>query len=379
MRALIAPDKFKGSLSAIDAATAIAAGFERGWPECQLVICPLADGGEGTLEVLVRSTGGREMEVEVTGPLGETRKARLGILGEGDTAVVEMAQASGLELVPPDMRDARMTTTRGTGDLVRAALDSGIRKIIVGIGGSATNDGGAGMATALGARFLDAGGRELPPGGAALKDLQRVDLSGLDPRIKQTEIVVASDVINTLCGDEGASRVFAPQKGAGPQDVELLEACMSRLDEVCAECLDLRLAQAPGAGAAGGLGFGLMAFLGARIRPGIDVVMEYTRFESKLGGCGLVVTGEGKLDSQTALGKTVLGVGRVAGQRGIPVLGLAGAVEEGAEVLHDLGISCILSISPGPISLEQSQKEAGRLLEKRAREVASLLKSLASG
>ncbi len=376
MRIVIAPDKFKGSLASREAAGAMARGFSAGWPGAELITCPLADGGEGTLEVLVHATGGRTVEREVTGPLGEPRRALLGILDDGRTAVVEMAAASGLVLVPPDKRDPRYTTTIGTGDLIRAALDMGMRRIIVGIGGSATNDGGAGMASALGVRFLDDYGDVLSPGAIYLNNLESMDLSGLDPRVLKTEIVVASDVTNPLLGDAGASRVYGPQKGASEYDVELLESGLARLAEVVSSTLLPGLENKPGAGAAGGLGFGLMAFLGAEIRPGIEVVAEAVGFEEKLSGCGLAVTGEGRLDAQTAYGKTVTGVARSARRHGIPVLALAGEVAEGAEALRELGVTAMLGIARGPMGLEESIRRAGSLLERASREIASLLRQL---
>lgn len=377
MRILVCPDKFKGSLTAREACEAIMRGISEGWPEAETVACPLADGGEGTLEVLVAATRGRVVPVEVTGPLGERREAPLGITGDGKTAVVEMAAACGLELVPSEKRDPGATTTRGTGDLIRAALDLGLRRIIVGIGGSATNDGGAGMASALGARFLDGEGNELPPGGRELLRLAHIDLSTLDPRAREADIVVASDVDNPLLGPQGAARVYAPQKGAGPHDVEVLERALARLAEVASACVAPGLEDAPGAGAAGGLGFGLAAFLGARLRPGIEVVMEALGFDELLGSCRLAVTGEGRLDGQTAHGKTVCGVARKARESGIPVLALGGEVAEGADALHALGVSAILGICYGPLSREDCMARAGSMLRRVARETAGLLRALA--
>lgn len=376
MRVLIASDKFKGSLNASEVSECIARGFSCAWPEAELTLCPLADGGEGTMELLVRATGGRTVVCEVTGPLGEKRRAPLGILGDGTTAVVEMAAASGLALVPRDSRDPLVTTTAGTGDLIRCALDAGLRRVIVGIGGSATNDGGAGMAAALGARFLDSSGADLPPGGGALAGLATLDLSSLDPRLGEAEIIVASDVANPLLGEEGASRVYGPQKGADTEAVERLERGLSRLAEAVESALGSSFAELPGAGAAGGLGFGLMAFLGAEVRPGIEVVMEAVGFEEKLAGRDLVITGEGRLDAQTAYGKTVTGVARAAARRGIPVLALGGEVAEGAEKLRELGVTALMGIARGPMSLEESMSGAGRLLEACARELASLLRAM---
>jgi glycerate kinase len=374
MRILIAPDKFKGSLDASEAAGAIARGFTEGWPEAELLTCPLADGGEGTMELLISATGGKTLTCEVTGPLGERRQASLGILGDGKTAMVEMAAASGLALVPPEKRDPRYTTSAGTGDLIRRALDEGLRRVIVGIGGSATNDGGAGMAAALGVRFLDENGEDLPHGAIYLNNLETMDLSGLDPRIRETTVLVASDVTNPLLGERGASHVYGPQKGASEYDVRLLETALARLSEVTSRQVTPGYESKPGAGAAGGLGFGLMAFTGAAVLPGIDVVMKAVGFERKLAGCGLVITGEGRLDAQTAYGKTVTGVARVASSHGIPVLALAGEVAEGAEQLHELGVTALLGIARGPMSLEESMRRAGELLESACRELASLLK-----
>lgn len=387
MRVLVCPDKFKGSLTASQAAEAIAAGFLEGWPEAECVLCPLADGGEGTLDVLVKATGGRLVEMEVTGPLGEKRRAPLGLCGDGKTAVVEMAAASGLQLIPPERRDPMNTTTAGTGDLIRGALDLGATRIIVGIGGSGTNDGGTGMASALGARFLDGKGKELPPGGGYLHRLKSIDLSGLDPRLREVEIVVASDVDNPLLGPEGASRVYAPQKGAGPEEVEALERGLARLAEVASAQVPMPCRPAeptpgagpaglPGAGAAGGLGFGLAVFLGAEIRPGIDVVMEAVGFEELLSAARLVMTGEGRLDAQTARGKTVNGVARRAADRGIPVLALAGELAPGAEKLHESGVTAMFSTAGGPLSLEDSLRQAHRLLAATSREIAMLIRVL---
>ncbi|MGQ9703681.1 MAG: glycerate kinase [Actinomycetota bacterium] len=388
MRVLVCPDKFKGSLTASQAAEAIARGFSEGWPEAECLLCPLADGGEGTLEVLVRATGGRLEEMEVTGPLGERRKAFLGICGDGRTAVVEMAAASGLELIPPERRNPLRTTTAGTGDLIRGALDLGHRRIIVGIGGSGTNDGGTGMASALGARFLDQEGNELPPGGGELHRLERIDLSGLDTRALEAEIIVASDVDNPLLGPEGASRLYGPQKGASPEDVELLERGLTRLAEVASKLPSnplrngkavngLEAASIPGAGAAGGLGFGLVAFLGADIRPGIEVVMEAVGFKDLLSRCRLVITGEGRLDAQTAHGKTVNGVARQARGRGIPVLALAGELAPGAEELRRGGVTAMFSVAEGPLTREDSLRQAYRLLARTSCELARLLRAYA--
>jgi len=356
----------------------MAKGLRAGWPEAVLITCPLADGGEGTIELLVAATGGKTTECEVTGPLGERRLAPLGILGDGRTAAVEMAAASGLALVPAEKRDPRYTTTAGTGDLIRCALDAGMRRIVVGIGGSATNDGGAGMAASLGVRFLDESGEDLPHGAIYLNNLEAIDMTGLDPRIREAAIVVASDVTNPLLGERGASHVYGPQKGASGYDVELLESALARLAEVASRHTGPGYEQKPGAGAAGGLGFGLMAFLGADLRAGIEVVMSAVGFERKIAGCGLVLTGEGRLDAQTAYGKTVTGVARAAQRHGIPVLALGGDVTEGTEKLRELGVTATLGIARGPLSVEESIRGTRELLEINSRELGYLLQRLLS-
>ncbi len=279
MRVLVAPDSFKGSAAALAVAQAMARGVRAVFPEAEVLPVPIADGGEGTVEALVVATGGALREATVTGPLGQPVVARWGVLGDGETAVVEMAAASGLPLVPRERLDPRRTTTRGTGELMRAALDAGSRKLVVGIGGSATNDGGTGMARALGARFLGPDGAELPEGGAALARLDRVDLSGLDPRLAGAELLVACDVDNPLTGPRGASAVYGPQKGATPEMVRELDAALCRFAERAREATGRDVAGRPGAGAAGGLGAGLLFFTPARLRPGVEIVLEATGFE----------------------------------------------------------------------------------------------------
>ena len=279
MRVVIAPDSFKGSLSAQAAAEAMARGVETVFPDAELRLVPIADGGEGTVDALVSATGGKLLETQVAGPLGEPVLARWGVLGDGVTAVIEMAAASGLSLVPAARRDPRLTSTRGTGELLRAALDAGLRRLVVGIGGSATSDGGAGMARALGIRFLDPAGRELPEGGAALARLERIDLGGTDPRLAGAEILVACDVDNPLTGPRGAAAVYGPQKGATREAVAALELALERYARVGAIATGRDVASIPGAGAAGGLGAGLLLFTQARLRPGVEIVLEATRFD----------------------------------------------------------------------------------------------------
>src|SRR5690606_515448 len=291
-----------------EVAAAIAAGVRKVWPDARIDCVPLADGGEGTVEALVEATGGRFVQARVTGPLGEPVEAVYGLLGDGETAVIEMAAASGLPLVPPDRRDPARATTRGTGELIRAALDRGCRRLIIGIGGSATNDGGAGMAQALGVSFRGRHGRVLPLGGLALRELEAIDLSGLDPRIRETEIVAACDVDNPLYGPRGASAVYGPQKGATPELVEALDQALRRYAEVLYRDLGIDVQAIPGSGAAGGLGAGLVALLGAQLKPGIELVLEALDFRRRLEGADLVIAAEGGVDRQTAFGKAPSGV-----------------------------------------------------------------------
>ncbi|QIA26867.1 glycerate kinase [Thermaerobacter sp. PB12/4term] len=374
-RVLVAPDSFKGSLTAEEAAAAMARGVARGWPGAAATQLPLADGGEGTAAVLVRATGGRWIRRRVTGPLGEPVEARWGLLGDGQTAVVEMAAASGLLLVPPGKRRPLEATTTGTGELIRDALDYGCRRLLVAIGGSATTDGGTGMLAALGARFLDGAGRPLPPGGGALTRLERIDLSGLDPRLRQVTIEVACDVDNPLTGPRGAARVYAPQKGATPEQVEILEAGLARLAGVAARTLGHDRRDEPGAGAAGGLGFALIAFLGARLRPGAELVMDAAGFDRHLEAVDLVLTGEGRTDAQTLAGKLVARVAARARRHGRPVVVISGAVDPEVEpALKERGIAALLAATPGPMPVRQAIAQAARNVEAAAARALALLR-----
>ena len=324
MLVLAAPDKFRGTLSSAEAAAAIAAGWRRARPDDEVDQVPLADGGEGTLEALVAALGGGVLPETVTGPLGEPVGAEYGVADDGRIGVVEMARASGLGLVPEGRRDPLHATTRGTGELILAATRHSPERVVVCIGGSATTDGGAGMAQALGVRLLDAHGRDIGPGGAALSELDRIDTSNLAPEVHDLPFLVASDVDNPLTGPNGAAAVYGPQKGASAEDVAVLDEALVHYADVLARDLGADVAGRPGSGAAGGLGAGLMAFLGAELRPGIDVVLEAVRFDERLAAAGLVVTGEGKLDEQSFHGKTVAGVQRAASARGVPLLVVAG-------------------------------------------------------
>lgn len=366
MKVVIAPDKFKGSLSAPEAARAMARGVAGACPTATLDLVPMADGGEGTVEALVAATGGTFREATVTGPLGAAVVARFGLLGDGATAALEMASASGLVLVPHDRRDPLRASTRGTGELLLAALDLGASSIILGIGGSATNDGGAGLAQALGARLLDAQGEELPPGGAALARLDRIDASALDPRSARTSIRVACDVANPLCGPAGASAVYGPQKGATPEMVARLDAALAHYARVVARDLGRDVAGLPGAGAAGGLGAGLVAFAGGVLTPGIDLVIAAVGLADRLRGADLCLTGEGALDASSAFGKTAVGVARLSRSLGVPCLALAGSIGDGAEAVLDEGIDAYASIAPGPGPLDEAIAGAAARLGRAA-------------
>lgn len=373
MRVVIAPQEFKGSLTAAQAAVAMAEGVRRVLPKAELDLVPMADGGPGTVEAMVAARGGRLMRAPAHDPLGRPLEAAWGLLDE-ETAVIEMAAAAGLSLLREEERDPRLTTTYGVGDLIRAALDAGCRRLIVGIGGSATNDGGAGLAQALGARLLDEKGGELPSGGAALARLARIDASGLDPRLRECRVLVASDVGNPLVGPEGASAVYGPQKGATPTMVEELDAALRRYAQVVERDLGLRVAQAPGAGAAGGLGAGLMAFLGAEMRSGFALVAEVVGLRERLQGAHLVLTGEGRLDAQTAYGKTALGVARLAKEGGAPVVvAVVGGLGEGWRRALEEGIDAVVSIAPGPLTLAEAMADAATLVADAAEQAVRLV------
>jgi glycerate kinase len=338
----------------------------RVFPDGEVCKVPIADGGEGTVAALVTATGGRLCRSAVTGPMGEGIEAEWGVLGDGKTAVIEMAAASGLPLVPQDRRDPRLATTRGTGELIRAALDTGLRKIVIGIGGSATNDGGSGMARALGVRFLDAAGRPLPDGGAALADLDRIDLSGLDARLLETEITVACDVDNPLCGPRGASAVFGPQKGATPEMVAELDAALAHYADRAAEGSGRNVAEVPGAGAAGGLGAGLMFFTPAQLKPGVEIVLDVVGFADLVSKAAFVITGEGRTDFQTAFGKAPVGVAKVAKRFDVPVFCLSGSLGEGADDVLAHGIDAVVSICDRPMAMEACMSGAAGLIEAAA-------------
>ena len=374
MKIVIAPQGFKGNLTALEVARAIEKGVKRIVPEAITTIKPMADGGEGTVQALVDATGGEIVITEVTDPLNGRVNAHWGILSDTLTAVIEMASASGLPLVSPPKRNPLVTTTYGTGELIRAALDHGCRKLIIGIGGSATNDGGAGMAQALGTKLLDADGKELPFGGAALARLEHIDVSRLDPRLADFEVTLASDVNNPLCGPRGASAIYGPQKGATPEMVKQLDAALAHYADVIKQDLAIDFRDVPGAGAAGGLGLGLMVFLKAKMVPGIDVVIKATNLVEDLKDADLVFTAEGRIDRQSAMGKVPTGVAMKAKEFGSPVIALAGEVADDYRVVFEQGIDAVLSIAPGPLTLEQSMADAEKLIANAAESAMRLFR-----
>lgn len=362
MKIVVAPNTFKGSLSATQAASAIARGVRDVFPDAEVVEVPVADGGDGTVEALVAARNGIYRWANVEGPLGDSVLSPFGLIDDGSTAVVELASASGFELIQPARRDPRKTSTYGFGQLLEAARQAGAKSIIAGIGGSATNDGGVGMASALGYRFLDSAGRDLPRGGSALSRLDRIDGSGLNPGWRSVKVMVACDVTNQLTGPEGASYVYGPQKGADPLTVRQLDAALGHLAEVIELDLGKRVAEIPGAGAAGGTGAGLIAFLDARLLPGAALVVEASGFDQKLKGADLVITGEGRADSQTAYGKAPGEVARRGKAARIPVLLIAGTKGPGWEALSELGVSSIATLDEEGENLQQLMLDAAEML-----------------
>jgi len=382
MNIIVAPDSFKGSLTALEAADAITQGVRAVMPEAEIVSVPLADGGEGTVEALVRATEGKMRQTEVTGPMGEPVKAIWGLLGDDVTGVVEMAQAAGLLLAPPEKRDPLVATTHGVGELMLAALGAGCKQLIVGLGGSATSDGGAGMAQALGVHLLGPGGAELKRGAAPLLELERIDLSRRDPRIAQTTIYAASDVTNPLCGPEGAAAVYGPQKGATPEMVDVIDRALGHLGQVIEEQLGIEVREMAGAGAAGGLGAGLVAFAGAQIRSGPSLVLQLLNFQEFLESADLVLTGEGKLDRQMEFGKALSGVALLAERHDVPVIAFTGCLEEEQEKLVEWGIQAVVPITPGPMGEAEAIAHASELLQaaaERAMRLVALGRRLGDG
>lgn len=379
MKILVAPDSYKGSLMAEEVASVMEQAIMEVLPCAEVMKLPLADGGEGTAQAIVDATKGQIVHCDVIGPLGEVVTAKYGRFGDGETAIIEMAAASGWMLVPRERLNPMETTTYGTGQLIKAAMDAGCRKIIVGLGGSATNDGGVGMAQALGVRFLDEEGKEIRGGGGQLSKIHRIDMSGLDPRIAECELVAASDVTNPLCGPDGASYVFGPQKGATPEMARCLDEGLLHLGQCIRDQLGLDIVDMKGAGAAGGLSGGLVAFLGARMSRGIDIVLEAVRFEEMVKQVDLVITGEGCTDAQTAYGKTPVGVARLAKKYGKPVICISGAIiVEEVESLYDLGLDIIVGASQSPMTLDAAMANAPILLKNAVRSVVRAVGLLGS-
>ena len=373
MRILVCPQEFKGSLTAREAADAIAVGLRRALPDADLDLAPMADGGPGTVDAVLSSAKGHLRKTTVQDPLGRPVEAAWAVLDDGPTAVIEMAAASGLVLLKPEERDPRRTGTYGTGQLIRAALDAGCRRLIIGVGGSATNDGGAGMAQALGARLLDADGKDLPPGGAALAGLDRIDVSGIDPCLNECKVTAATDALNPLCGPSGASAVYGPQKGATPEVVAELDAALRRYADIVRRDLGVDIASLPGAGAAGGLGGGLVAFLKAHIESGAELVAGAIRLRQRLATADVVFTGEGRLDAQTAYGKSVSVIARLAKEQGRPVIALVGSIEVDASTLTASGVDAVIPIARSSMTQSEMFDQAASLLSDAAEQAARLL------
>ncbi|MCX5616203.1 glycerate kinase [Bombella sp. TMW 2.2559] len=374
MKIAIVCDSFKESLAPLDVAEEIKAGFSRVFLEAEYLCLPMADGGEGTVEALVQGTDGELVHCSVTGPLGEPVQAFFGVSGDGQTAIIEMAAAAGLPLLKTEERNPLHTTTYGVGELVLAALERGCRHVILGLGGSATNDGGAGFAQALGARFLDAEGQELPPGGAALSRLAKLDLSGVDRRLSGITLEGACDVTSPLTGPQGASYVFGPQKGASPDDVTRLDEALTHYAQILSDQCGRDVAVVPGAGAAGGLGAGLLAFTGAILRPGVEIVADQLRLAERFVDVDLVITGEGRMDGQSAQGKAPMGVAQVARAQGKPVIAIVGSTGDGVDGMHQVGIGAFFDTVPRPATLPEVLRQARENVRRTAENVAATLK-----
>lgn len=372
MKIVIAPDSFKGSLSALEVAKAVQQGIHQVDETIETIIVPMADGGEGTVQSLIDASGGRIVELSVHDPLFRKIKSFYGIMGDGITAVIEMAAASGLPLLAPDERNPMKATTYGTGELIKDALNRGCQKFIIGLGGSATNDGGCGMAQALGVRFLDKDGEEVGLGGGELAKINYIDLSGMDQRIKNASFLAACDVDNPLCGAKGASAVYGPQKGASENDVIALDNGLDHFSQIVKQQLKLDMKDVPGSGAAGGLGAGVLIFLIATLERGIAIVTRTTQLAEKMDGADLVITGEGRIDFQTAFGKTPYGVAQMANEHNIPLIALAGSLGEGYQSLYGKGFDGIFSIIDKPMLLHEAIDNAAELLEKAAESIVRL-------
>ncbi len=374
MKIMVAPDSFKGSLSAKKVADNIAKGIKNIFPEAEIIEIPMADGGEGTVHSLVEATDGKLYYEKVTGPLGDNVEAFYGVLGDGETAVIEMAAASGMTLVPEGKENPAIATTYGTGELIKAALNQGVKKIIVGIGGSATCDAGVGMAQALGVKIIDHKREQIGFGGGQLGKIKTSDISENDPRIKEVDIEVACDVNNPLYGKNGAAYVYAPQKGADKKMVKELDRNLRHFNNILKKDLKIDLQKIPGAGAAGGLGAGLVAFLKARIRPGVDIVLEVNKVEERMKQMDIVITGEGRMDDQTVNGKTPVGIARIAAKYDIPVVAICGSIGEGVEKVYQKNIETVFTIIQQPLSLKETYKKTEKWLQFTAEQVIRLIK-----
>lgn len=372
MNVLLCPDSFKDALSAQDAASAMARGVKSAAPNAQVQICPLADGGEGSLDALIVATGAERRQLAVQDALGRSRQATWGWLSDQRTAFIELAEASGLQHLAADERNALHTSTFGVGELLLAALDQGAEKALLLLGGSATNDGGAGMLQALGARFSDQNGNALPPGGAALCQLACLELDGLDPRLARLTLEAAVDVDNPLLGERGASTIFGPQKGASPEDVEQLDRALSHFADISAQLLGDDYRTLPGAGAAGGMGFAAKAFLNATLKPGIEMIMQQANMATLLARADLVITGEGRLDGQSLAGKTPIGVSRAAQRCNKPVIVLAGSLGDGWQACFDEGVTAAFALADGPMTLNNALPRTAELLEARCESLLRL-------
>ena len=373
MKIVLAPDSFKGTMSSMEVIEHLAAAAKKHFNQVEIIKVPIADGGEGTVDALVSALNGEYRHVEACGPLGSPVRAKYGIVN-GDTAVIEMAQASGIMLLEPGQLNPLYTTTYGTGQLIKAALDDGIRKIIIGIGGSATNDGGIGAAQALGVRFLDADNNEVGFGGKELSRINHIFISGLDERIQSTQITVICDVSNPLTGETGATRTFGPQKGATPEMLEELEQGMVHYSQVVRDKLGIAVNSIPGSGAAGGMGAALIGFLGAELCSGINVVLDLVGFDGILDGADLVVTGEGRIDGQTVFGKVPVGIAGRCKSKGVRVIAVAGCLGQDSEKVYDFGIDGIMQTVQKDMSLEEALKRAGEDLSAAAERMFRLIK-----
>ena len=371
---LLAPDSFKESMTAEQACFAMQRGIQKVIADAKFIHVPMADGGEGTVDALVVARNGRKVAIEVSGPLTHQRiQTYFGLIENDQTAVIEMAMANGIHLIEKSQRNPLITSTLGTGEMIKAALDLAVTKIIIGLGGSVTNDAGAGMAQALGAKFLDQHDNDVALGGGQLNQIQRIDISNLDSRLKNIDIIIASDVNNPLCGENGASAVFAPQKGASTKMVEILEQNLQYFAELVESTLNLQKQDVAGAGAAGGLGFGLMAFAGATIRSGVEIVIKETRLEEKIAQADYVFTGEGGIDFQTKFGKTPFGVALVAKRLNKPAIAFSGYIGEGIEELYDEGFTAIFGIVEGACDLQTALRNGEKNLERTCENVVRIL------